>query len=150
MSKPFIRPSQAGDVPLLAQVMRECDRQELFHSSRKSPEDALAAGLLMGNCWTVQWGEKVVAMFGICGIPDRIGMPWMLASDDLLAIRKPFLRECRGVVEGWLERYAYLTNSCWSKNDVHIRWIRWLGFTFEGGEDRNGETFLHFHRNHHV
>lgn len=145
-SVPFIRKAGGLDVPRLASGMREEDRQEVWHSSRKSPLQALLQGCRAGPCWAVERAGDVVAMFGVVGVAGQIGAPWMLASDDLKAIRKTFLRECRPVVDGWTAEYSYLTNAVWSKNTTHIEWLRWLGFQFEGSDIRNGETFLHFHR----
>jgi hypothetical protein len=135
---------------VLAANMREADRAELWHSSRADPEAALRKGLALGRSWAVEWEGRVVALFGCAGTPGETGFPWMLASDDLTAIRKSFLRGCRPVVEGWLQEHPTLTNAVWSGNEVHIQWIKWLGFTFYGSTLRNGETFLHFHRSTHV
>lgn len=131
--------------------MRWADAMEVGHGSGSTPREAL----ISGNCYsremfTVEWQGRPVAAFGVCGEPGGGGVPWMLATDDLPAIRKTFLRECRPVVERWLRQYTSLSNAVWSENTVHIEWIKWLGFTFHGSDIRNGQTFLHFHRKAHV
>jgi hypothetical protein len=131
--------------------MRQADVDEVWHSSRTRPLAALEAGARYSSrLLTVEWQGRPVAAFGIVGQPGGLGHPWMLATDDLSAIRKTFLRECRPVVEGWLREYPRLSNAVWSKNAVHIAWIKWLGFTFDGADVRNGQTFLHFYRNSNV
>lgn len=146
--KPFIRPLQKGDVTELSITMRQEDRDEIMHSSGSSPLSALVTGVsLSSSVHTIEWDGRVVAIFGVCGTPGHeVGVPWMLGTDDIQRCRKSLLRGCRAVVDGYTKDFPYLTNACWSKNVVHIDWIKWLGFTFEGSDLRNGETFLHFHR----
>ena len=145
-SKPFIRLTVDADVHELALTMRKEDADEVFHSSRSTPFAALDQGYFTSHtCHTIEWNNKVVAIFGIGGELGVVGVPWMLGTDDLRRCWS-LLRECREIIRGYLEDYRYLTNACWSKNIVHINWIKWLGFTFHGEDIRNGETFLHFHK----
>ena len=146
LSKPFIRRVYQKDILELAQTMRQEDREEVFHASRKTPFAALATGMKISNtAHCIEWKGRVVAIFGVCGTKGVVGIPWMLGTDDLSRC-KSLLRECREILKGYALDYPYLTNACWSRNVVHINWIKWLGFTFEGSDIRNGETFLHFHR----
>ena len=86
-----------------------------------------------------------LAIFGVVGVDGQAGAPWMLGTDDLKRCRS-LLRDCREYLDGYAKQYRYLTNAVWSGNTVHIEWIKWLGFTFEGSDVRNGQTFLQFHR----
>ena len=145
-SKPFIRVTVPSDLAELALTMRQEDREEVFHASRGTPLSALNKGFSTSHtCHTIEWNNKVVAIFGVGGVRGVIGCPWMLGTVELKRCWS-LLRECREILKGYLEDYKYLSNACWSKNDVHIKWIEWLGFTFEGEDIRNGETFLHFHK----
>ena len=151
LCKPFIRSLQKGDAEELAITMRQADRDEILHSNCGSPLSALLTGIhLSASTHTIEWNGKVVAIFGVCGTKGEVGVPWMLGTDDIKRCRKSLLRGCREVVDGYAKDFPYLTNACWSKNVVHIDWIKWLGFTFEGSDLRNGETFLHFHRRTYV
>lgn len=149
-SKPFIRRTLIGDLDELALSMREEDKQEILFSSGRDPLDALLYGYQLSNeVSTIVRAGKVVAIFGIVGTKGVIGSPWMLGADDLVHCTS-LLRECREILKRQVDEYQYLTNACWSKNEVHVKWIKWLGFKFEGEDIRNGETFLHFHRRSHV
>lgn len=149
---PFIREGTVFDAMTLSQRLRKEDREEVYHAARKTPWEALMDAFAHpdSRVFAVQWGADPIAMFGVVGTKETGGSPWMLASDELKGIRKTFLRECRPVVEGWLKEYGTLTNAVWSKNTEHIRWIRWLGFNFQGSHKINGETFLQFHRSANV
>ncbi len=97
------------------------------------------------DCFAIERQGRVVALFGVVGIPGEIGCPWMLGTEDLRRCWS-LLRECRRRLDSYLQQYRHLTNAVWAQNEVHIQWIKWLGFTFEGSDVRNGQTFLHFHR----
>ena len=114
--------------------MREEDRQEIWHLARIKPYSALTSGFQ--ECSynrTILLDGKVVAIFGVGGEKGGEGHPWMLASDLLTKIRKPFVRECHAFVQEMSQNYTKLTNCVWSKNKEHIRWLKWLGFTFLPG-----------------
>ena len=145
-SKPYFRTTTQWDIAELALTMRQEDVQEVFHSSGGSPLGALVRGA-EASCelFTIVKEDRVVAIFGLVGTKGVSGSPWMLGTEELPKCRS-LLRDCRKIVARYLRDYKYLTNACWSANDVHIEWIKWLGFTFNGEDIRNGETFLHFHK----
>ena len=145
-SKPFIRHCTIQDVDELAVTIRKEDVEEISLASGRTPLDTLMAGFRDSrSLQTIEWKGKVVAIFGVVGDPGEAGSPWMLGTDDLRRCWS-VLRECQELVEEYTETYQYLVNSVWSKNLAHIRWLKWLGFQFNGSILKNGETFLYFHR----
>lgn len=148
-SNPFARPATPKDCQELALTMREEDKREIWHFARFSPLDALLSGLLgSSKCWAVEWDGRVIAMFGVCPQDDLVGQPWMLASDELKEIAKPFVRECRTYVEEMFDGFQVLTNHAWSKNDIHIQWLKWLGFQFFEAKPMgfDNELFYEFYK----
>lgn len=145
--KPFIRQALGLlDCHKLALTMRIADREEIHHGSRRSPFEALHRSIRNSDSvFTIEKEGRVVAMFGVVGKRGQAGSPWMLGTEEI-AHCWSLLRECRQRVDAYTAEYGYLTNAVWSENTVHIKWLKWLGFTFEGSDVRNGETFLHFHR----
>lgn len=146
--KPFVREARAEDVPFLAENIREEDRLEIWHGYRVTPEEAFQTGLEVSDTpYTVVWNDTPVAMFGVSGVAG-VGVPWMLATDDLRKIRKSFLRDCRSYVEGFHNEYPLLVNQVWAKNTTHIQWLKWLGFQFDipvqMGPDN--EMFIRFYK----
>jgi len=148
-SKPFVRPTVAGDCTELAVTMRVEDREEIWHSSEVSPIVALNYCLsLSALCFTVEWEGKVVAMFGVSRKDELVGVPWMVASEDLKKIRKSFLKESKAYLEQMFQGYEILSNTAWSKNTIHIQWLRWLGFSFLPSKPvgKGGELFYEFYK----
>ena len=114
-----------------------------------SPRESLTRGFLMSKiCMTVEVNGHPAAMFGIAPEPihNQIGMIWFLGTDRMRRIDRQFLRES----EKWLDvlslGYDALANCVHESNTVHIRWLRWLGFSFLG---RRG-SFIEFAKSVHV
>ncbi|AUO78205.1 hypothetical protein RSEGYP2_48 [Ralstonia phage RsoP1EGY] len=148
-SKPYVRPATREDCIILARNLRQEDAEEIAHVNGLPAEMNLLLGFrTSARLYAVVWGDETVAVFGIGGVPGVIGFPWMLASPSLSKIRKSFLRECRGYVEGMLQEYRHLENYVWAKNEVHIQWLKWLGFEFEPAAPFgiNDEPFHRFYR----
>ena len=146
---PRIRSRVPGDIVTVAGAMRQADQWEIWHGSRRGAYAALERSVGASFiCRTIERGGIPVAIFGLVKL-EHGACPWMLGTDDLGKCLS-LLRECREVVDDWTRSYGYLTNSVWAGNTTHIRWLKWLGFTFDGSDLRNGETFLHFHRSSNV
>lgn len=149
LSKPFVRQAKLEDCIQLSETMREEDKREIWHISRSSPLLSLVKGLAYSSkCWTVEWNGTVVAMFGVAPESELVGIPWMLASDDLKKIKKSFLRECHQYVERMFDDYQVLTNCAWSQNHIHVQWLKWLGFKFFPAQPKgyDGELFYDFYK----
>lgn len=146
LSKPFVREAVRADCTELAATMRQEDVQELWHHSRTCPLDALVNGFEWGSCKTVEWQGRVVAMFGVSGEVHGVGICWMLASDELVKIKKSFLKECSKYVRDMHKDYPVLGNMVWAGNAVHIQWLKWLGFQFQPAValGADGELFHEF------
>lgn len=129
--------------------MRDEDRQEIWRLARKSPLAALSGGYTNSKpCRTALLDGRVVFIAGIADAGPGQGVPWMLASDLLTKVSRPFLRECREGLAEMSEGYDVIYNVAWSKNETHLRWLRWLGFEFQPaipmGPD--GELFIPFYK----
>jgi hypothetical protein len=148
-SKPFVRDAKIIDVIILAANIRQCDRWEIWHMSRSTPYDAFKTGYdVSDRPMVIEHKGQPIAMFGVSGVKESIGIPWMLGTDGIEKIKKSFLRECKDYVEAMHDEYDVLTNYVWSKNIVHIGWLKWLGFQF--GETKSlgpdNELFIHFQK----
>jgi len=130
--------------------MRKADQQEIWHSSRSTPLQALFNGYHYGKCWSGvnHTNEEVFMMFGVSRRDEFTGVPWMLASDERSKVKSIFIKECGSHVEQMFEGYDLLTNHVWSKNVVHIKWLKWLGFKFLPAQPMgiDGELFYEFYK----
>ncbi|MBY3320706.1 MULTISPECIES: phage protein Gp13 family protein [Rhizobium] len=127
------RPSRPEDVTYLAPRLREADRQELLAAGAPGPEQSLRDGLMLSkNCISVVDDEdRAVAMFGVCPSPvEGLGYIWLLGSDDIKQNKTRFLRRSKQWVDTFHQDFTVLTNYVDQRNEVHITWLRWLGFKF--------------------
>lgn len=131
MSKPYARPAQVDDCAELAANLRQADLTELSLGHSPTPYDALMRGFAFSDepISVIDSQGAVVAMMGVVPLGPGVGGPWMLASDGLEKIKWPFLRECKARLLEIHKRYPFLHNQVWQGNTVHIRWLKWLGFT---------------------
>ncbi|MFB2563649.1 phage protein Gp13 family protein [Rhizobium sp. IMFF44] len=127
------RPSQPEDVTYLAPRLREADRQELLAAGSPSPEQSLTDGLMLSKqCISiVDEEDRAVAMFGVCPSSEEgVGFVWLLGSDEIKRDKTKFLRRSKQWVDIFHEEFAVLTNFVDRRNEVHLKWLRWLGFKF--------------------
>ena len=146
--KPVIRQSIEADCAELASHIRQEDLLEVFHASGKDPLQAIQQGFTISQeTLTVTLGHRVVLMVGIVGVAGVAGSPWMLATEELTKIRKTFLRDGSVLRDRWLKQYKHLENKVWTRNETHVQWLRWMGFTFDPPAvyGPTGELFQRFY-----
>jgi hypothetical protein len=136
MNQGATRVSVRSDIDVLVRDgLRDADMLELTEANLE-PELALAMGLAMSQpyAFTVTVEGIPAAMFGVCPdarYPDaEAGVVWLLGTDRILKIRRQFLRESLDWIDEIASQYSVLGNSVHCANLVHIRWLKWLGFTF--------------------
>ncbi len=130
----------------IAANMRAADIDECI-AECSTPLEALVRGIHSSTwCVTVLLDEVPTLMFGVAPVAvlNRIGAPWLLGTDDIHRIRRPFIRECRGYVDRMLETYPTLQNVVDARNKTSIRWLKWLGFQMKPVVEVNGYDFYPF------
>ena len=143
--KPFHRATQLHDVCELAPNLRSEDKREV-NTLGKTPEQSLLTGYLLGRvCRSIinNYGQ-VVGMYGVVPADSKTGLVWMLGSDKLKKIKRPFLRESRTEVEGMNTLFPHLWNIIDSRNEMHLKWIKWCGFKIIGERMVNNVKFYEF------
>lgn len=154
----YCRRSDIKDVRPVAFNMRKEDAAEVMAGCGQTPTDALLFCYFKSRpCMTIvgRSGNEV-GMWGVVDQGERLGRIWMLATDELVD-DKPnsiqFLRQAKGWLTRTLEDYDVLYNYADARNAVHIKWLRWMGFTFiaeRPNYGHEGRTFLEFVRMSHV
>ena len=143
--KPFHRATQLHDVCELAPNLRFEDKREV-NTLGKTSEQSLLTGYLLGRvCRSIinNYGQ-VVGMYGVVPADSKTGLVWMLGSDKLKKIKRPFLRESRTEVNGMNTLFPHLWNIIDSRNEMHLKWIKWCGFKIIGERMVNNVKFYEF------
>lgn len=128
-----VRPAVCKDAANLAPRLRKADLQEIKANLGLDPLILLDRGIKESDpCYSVvNESDTPLALFGV--VPDtgdeEVGLVWLLASDELE--HHPFfvLRNTRKWVDILHRQYRMLWNHIDARNEMHIRWLRWSGFT---------------------
>lgn len=132
MSPLIIRPGTLADARSLAPRLRPADERELKLSSGGTSRDILQASVSMSDeVWAGESEGVVIALGGLTLFdgPQRLGVPWMVGSDELLQHPIKLVREGRRFVSQWEKRCQVMTNFVHAENHVHIEWLKRIGFT---------------------
>jgi hypothetical protein len=147
---PYVRTATRADVEYLGPRLRSADVDEVRAMGGVKPLTALTMSFHYSDtALSICTNDDLpMGMFGVTRWDDR-GMVWMLASDELLKHSRIFLRQSRDWVKLLNDEYPVLFNYVDERNTVHIRWIKWCGFTFINRHERMGverRPFLEFVR----
>jgi hypothetical protein len=124
-------PRHAAIVPYL----RQADVEEIWASAGLSPAFAVAYSIAHSkDSWAVLLNGKPVAVFGVGEISAALGVPWLVATDEIERHPVRFYRTSKAVIVRMKERYAHLVNWVDARNTLSIRWLKWSGFTVEEPE----------------
>ncbi len=118
-------------------TLRKADIEELRAATGKDTWAALKCCVMHSNeftdvCLERETGE-IITIFGLAS-NGGIGIPWMLASPLILKYQKLLMRYSKLIIKEMLEMFPLLINQVDSRNEVHVRWIKHMGFKFDGVE----------------
>jgi len=72
-----------------------------------------------------------IAVFGAVTAPDNSGAAvWLVGTPGIVEHRVEFLRRSHSALETVFGSHVALFNCVDERNAAHIRWLKWLGFTF--------------------
>lgn len=134
----YEREAQLKDVFTLASNIREADRLECLAASGEDPLTALRKAretstvfraLVMGP---PKGNHDVVALYGVVPFDRSVGLggAWLLGTDQLVEDGFRFARRCSEYIEKLHQQFPILFNFVDERNALHIRWLRWAGFSF--------------------
>ena len=139
----FIHPITLEASYYIAKNLREEDRREVVEGHGADPIIAIPLGSLRGFCvyFTVPDGR----IAGLAGIEED-GRIWMLCTPAILDFPLTFAREAKRFIDNRTERVLW--NYVDKRNTVHIKLLKFLGFTFyeEVPFGPNNLPFIRFER----
>ena len=132
-----MRKATEDDVKYLAPRLRQCDKDEIKANVGLPEEVALKLSAEASDFPLVVVDHKPVAIFGVVPKKD-VAYIWMMATPELEKIGFPFLKECKRVVTMFNEKHPLLSNYVDARNELHIKWLKWCGFTFINKHEKYG------------
>lgn len=115
----------------IAERAREADRAEVWAAARQTVEQALYASCRFSDySFTGLIDGKPEAMFGVgtLNAVTRTGTPWLLGTDEIDRVARPFYQGSREFVGWMLTLYAALENYVDDRHDKSKRWLKRIGF----------------------
>lgn len=140
------RASEAHDAEYVAERMRKSDIDELSDVGAEPLEALLRGFYLSDECNTIVVNKRPAGMFGVTRQEDGSGVVWLLGTQEIEKISTTFLRGSRQWVESKASEYWKLFNFVSAKNEVSIRWLKFLGFKFKEKILVNDSDFIPFER----
>jgi hypothetical protein len=120
-----------ADIDVVAQDMREADKDEVEASGGFSPLEALLVSYRASEpCYAATLDDRAVALFGVSPADADVGVIWMLGTNDITDHPVTFMRWSRTVVPMLIRPYKMVCNIVDKRNTAHVEWIRRTGFSF--------------------
>jgi len=145
-----IRLALKGDGVSLAPRLREVDKIEIQAVSNDDPakllEDAIEANKYT---YSIIFKDRPIAILGLTPYNDNVSMIWLVGSNEIVDIQIPFLRNSLKWVKAFHELYPVLFNFVSVQNELHIKWLKWLGFEFGKIQPEfglNKQPFIEFYK----
>ena len=150
-----VRDFKKSDIAPLAKNLRHADKQEMYATFGSGSDiyELLEKNTVATTvAKTIEYKGEPIGVFGVADGNEQnfgLGWVWMVGTDRIKEIRTQFLRNCKEELEKMQGDYDILCNYVDARNKVHIKWLRWMGFTFlrevkNYGEE--GRTFYEFAR----
>lgn len=142
-----VRKARPDDAVILAQNLRKDDRDEIFATGSLDVEKTIREGIEDSlECYVaVDGNDNPEIVFGVVETTDPIfGSVWMLGTPAIEQNWIQVLRETREWLTKLFGKFKIVGNAVWTQNEVHIRWLRWAGFTFLREVEFNNNTFYEF------
>lgn len=117
--------------------LRSSDYQELKAATGKNPYMELLESWDNSTLkWSIIKNDVVIGVFGVTELLENknIGIPWLLGSDEMLNIKKFFVKRCAKYIKQMSDRFPTLCNYVDKRNTASIRWLKWSGFEISPAE----------------
>jgi hypothetical protein len=131
VAKPYIRVATENDCWFLSKNLREEDYQEIKASSGLPAILSLLTGLKISQVPLVVCNEKgeIILMLGV--VPSGlIGTIWMVGTKDLKNMSLTFIKNCKKTFKILKNNFQIIHNYVDARNHLHIKWLKWMGFSF--------------------
>lgn len=126
----YISEWRPEDIWYVAHHMRSEDVEECA-AGGLDPLSALRKGWQLGDAWTLKdrLGNPA-AILGVHSVDNpAYGVVWLLGTPSIEKYPMTFARNSKPVLDMLFKDYELLYNSAYYKNEVHLKWLKWLGFT---------------------
>tara|TARA_B100001248_G_scaffold151196_1_gene113600 strand:- start:4827 stop:5234 length:408 start_codon:yes stop_codon:yes gene_type:complete len=135
--------------------MRQEDKEEIFAYSGTLPKEQMFYCFFSSKPCMTMIGRKgnIMGMYGVVPQSPKVGRIWMLGHESMTSDYKDvrdFLRHSPIELQKFHCNYPLLYNYVDARNETHIKWIKWMGFSIikkHATFGAEGRTFYEFVKN---
>ena len=134
------RTTTTEDVEWVASHLREADLEEVKASTGRSPLETLTLGVdgSIIHESILADSDKPIAIFGVVETAPNTAAVWMLGTKEIETHAKPWLRQSKKAMSELNEKYELLYSYVDARNTLHIRWLKWVGYSFIAKHENYG------------
>jgi len=148
----LIREANDDDLVVMEGEIREIDRMEFdVMSGGKSVSECLDHLIRRSNkARAIYIDGNLVAIYGVLAktLTSSEGNPWLAATTEIEkpGVRREFAKQTKPQIVWASQGFDHLWNLVAAENKIAIRWLKWIGFIFDGTSySVSGHKFLKFH-----
>lgn len=152
--KPYIvRPATMDDAHRIAPLLRQQDKVEVLAASGEIPEVVIPRameaprGIVM---FAETTAHEPILIAGVRPWAPNVGVIWMVGTPLMERFAWPLAREGRKAVDQWHRVFPLMWNTAWAENDLHVRWLQFMGFSLLRRVELRGFQYIEFARHKHV
>jgi len=146
-----VKPASREEALWVSSRLRPADRREVETLTGRHPEEVLKTAYeLSAECYVLRFNDEPdpVAVFGVTPGYAMMGVPWFLATPQVVRGSKAILREAPKWLNAWSQKYFKLYNIVDPRNELHVRWVVAAGCRLSGSTvEINGHPFIPFFYN---
>jgi len=126
------RKATRKDVNYVVSHLRQADVEECRAMFGIDPASLFALGWNDETYCIYNRQGTPVALSGIYPVPSspNVGQIWMCATDQLEKHQIEFLKYSKNFIAEVSAKYDLVYNYVDARNAVHLKWLKWCGFTF--------------------
>lgn len=153
MTDYILRQATVGDALRIAPLLRKKDRREVKAATGKYPVAVLPLAFASPTA-DIIYAEtregRPIMLAGVHETAPNVGCIWMLGTSLLDQYAFPLTRDALKKINEWHKTYHLLWNAAWADNDLHTKWLSFMGFSFLRRFNHSGNTFIEFARHRNV
>lgn len=88
-------------------------------------------------------GENV-ALAGCDDVGKMQGLVWLIATPEIMNHQIEFLKYSKAWIDEVARPFRLIGNIVDARNEVHLKWLQWCGFTFLKDHDVRGHRYIEF------
>ena len=124
------RPSELDDCDYLAKHIRKADLREITDVTGNTPLAAFVEGYNASLRPLTIMSDVPVGMAGAVPSGDSEALVWLLGTNGIKTSRMSFIRQSKEVLQEIVAPFDWVYNWVDKRNTLHLRWLRWMGFSF--------------------